>query len=86
MGDLAVMIQLIYVSTATKHFSLDELKMMLSEGRKRNLARDITGMIVFHEGKFLQILEGREEVVDALYEKICNDTRHEDIELLRFRF
>ena len=76
------MIQLIYVSSATRHFTLRELKVMLSTGRIRNKARGITGIIVYHEGQFLQILEGREAVVESLFEKISKDPRHHHVKLL----
>jgi len=55
---------------------------MLSTGRVRNKARGITGIIVYHEGQFLQILEGRERVVESLFEKISKDPRHDHVELL----
>ena len=76
------MIQLIYASSATIHFTLDKLEEMLSAGRARNKARGITGMIVYHQGRFLQILEGEEHVVDALFEKILIDSRHNHVERL----
>ncbi len=76
------MIQIIYVSKATRHFSLRELQVMLSAGRKRNKARGITGIVVYHQGQFLQILEGYAPVVEKLFETISTDQRHKQIELL----
>jgi hypothetical protein len=41
------------------------------------LAQDITGMMIYHRGEFVQILEGRKESIENVYEKfICPDTRH----------
>lgn len=76
------MIQLIYVSKATQEFSFEELAALLEGGRARNKVRGLSGMIVFHEGWFLQMLEGDAGIVDPLFEKISKDERHTHIRLL----
>lgn len=40
---------------------------------------DITGILLFSEGNFFQVLEGKKEKVLALYEKIKLDDRHRNI-------
>ncbi|MEM7363377.1 MAG: BLUF domain-containing protein, partial [Pseudomonadota bacterium] len=35
----------------------------------------VTGMLLYHEGSFLQALEGDRAVVEALYERIEEDPR-----------
>ena len=54
---------------------LDEI---LKTARDNNHQRNITGMLLFHEGSFIQVLEGNAEEVEALYEMISQDPRHKD--------
>jgi hypothetical protein len=75
-------IQLIYMSAATRPIGSDELTELLIKARNRNESLGITGMLVYHEGAFLQILEGDERFVDPLYERITRDKRHTSCALL----
>lgn len=76
------MIQLIYVSAATVEFSDEELKTLLITARTNNEQLGISGMLVFHTGSFLQILEGEQQAVFALYDKIERDHRHRNVKVL----
>lgn len=76
------MLQLIYASAATIKFSTVDLQELLKRARENNQSLGVSGMLVFHEDSFLQILEGDEEVVQALYHKIESDDRHANIKLL----
>jgi hypothetical protein len=70
------MLQLIYVSTTSKRPSEAELVGLLEQARSRNLRKGITGMLLYSNGTYLQVLEGEPQVVRALYETICNDPRN----------
>ena len=70
------MIHLIYMSAATKDFNEDDLLGLLKECRERNKKLDITGMLLFKDGAFLQVLEGSEKDVDEIYNSILNDDRN----------
>lgn len=76
------MIQLIYASAATVPFSDNELKQLLTIARANNESLGVSGMLVFHESSFLQVLEGEDDVVLSLYAKIEKDERHDNIKLL----
>lgn len=76
------MLQLIYASAATVEFSTADLQQLLKLARENNESLGVSGMLVFHEGSFLQILEGEEEVVVALYNKIEEDDRHSNVLML----
>ena len=76
------MIQFIYASAATVEFTKDDLKKLLAKARSNNHSLEVSGMLVYHEGSFLQILEGEEDVVNALYSKIEKDSRHDNVRLL----
>lgn len=73
------MITLIYGSTATHQMSEAELLDILKVARTNNEKLNITGMLVYHDGNFLQVLEGEEKVVTSLFEKICQDPRHQSV-------
>jgi hypothetical protein len=77
------MIQLIYVSTATNLPAESELLYLLEQARSRNLRRHITGMLLYSNGTFLQLLEGEAKEVRELYEAICRDPRNEGHVILR---
>ena len=49
---------------------------ILLTARKFNSEADISGLLLYAEGNFLQILEGDEERVNTLYAKIEMDHRH----------
>ncbi len=67
---------LVYVSTAARSFTSDELKALLVQSRRDNAAADITGMLLYKGGNIIQLLEGEQEQVTQLYHKIEGDPRH----------
>jgi hypothetical protein len=74
--------QLCYASTATRELSRNDLLEILTYARKRNAEDAITGLLLFHGGHFLQVLEGDAEKVRACFKRICDDNRHTQITLL----
>jgi hypothetical protein len=73
------LIHCIYSSAATHDFGHAELEVLLNKARNFNALNGLTGMLLYSEGSFFQVLEGDEAVVDALYEKIEADGRHEQV-------
>ena len=71
--------QIIYTSTATDLFGSAELKDMLKGSVQRNRRAGITGLLLFKDGCFMQVLEGEEDAVKKLFAKICRDPRHHNI-------
>ncbi len=75
--------QLIYVSTATEPLADSELHNSLVQYRSRNQATGLTGLLLYSDGLFLQLLEGVETAVHELYhEHIAGDPRHRRLHLL----
>lgn len=70
---------IIYISTASMYFREETLEEMLVHFRKNNETYQITGMMLFSEGIFLQVLEGEDKVIDALVKKIKKDKRHHSV-------
>jgi len=73
------MYKLIYVSNARKLMSADELHDILEVARANNRASSVTGMLLYCDGNFLQVLEGEEQSVRTTFDRIAHDTRHDDI-------
>ncbi len=73
---MSTMIHLIYNSAATKAFTDAELESLLRKARNNNAALDITGMLLYLDGCFFQVLEGPQVEVDALIETIRRDPGH----------
>ena len=66
----------IYASAATRHFETAELTALLEAARRHNDGVGLTGMLLYTEGSFFQVLEGVPDVVNALYTRIELDKRH----------
>ncbi len=73
------MYYLIYVSSATKLLDEAQLTKILQESRENNLEKDITGILIYMDGSIIQLLEGEEEAVNQVYDKILLDGRHTGI-------
>jgi hypothetical protein len=73
--------RLIYSSEATPGLAAAELEEMLAESRIRNQVYGITGVLLFVEGAFLQILEGERDDVLGLMERIERDPRHRGVKV-----
>jgi hypothetical protein len=67
---------LVYVSSATRPFSGEDLRVLLETCRKNNAELGVTGMLLYKDGNFMQALEGDEGAVRRLYERIAADPRH----------
>jgi hypothetical protein len=76
------MIQISYISQASAPMSSEDLLSLLMQCRRNNTARDITGMLLFANGTFLQVVEGDDRVVDDLVAVIGKDPRHTSLQLL----
>ena len=80
--ELETVFQLGYASAATEPFSQQELEELLTKARINNSTLNVTGMLLYHEGSFIQILEGPQQAVQTLYAKIAEDPRHANAMLL----
>ena len=73
---------LCYVSTAAVDFSDEALVALLGEARSANTDRDVTGLLLYREGSFYQVLEGSESAVMATFQDIEGDPRHKEVRVL----
>lgn len=68
--------RLTYLSQPVTPFTDEDFDDIESKSIAANNARDVTGLLIVHDDRILQILEGREEAVRSLYAKIEADRRH----------
>ncbi len=70
------MYHLVYTSHAAAPLSEEDLIQLLEECRAFNKEHGISGMLLYLQGKFIQVLEGNKLEVQALYANIQKDPRH----------
>lgn len=74
--------RLIYQSKSSQDFGTLHLFNLLTEARQRNQRLGITGHLLYLDGQFTQCIEGSSASIDALWESLLRDVRHDNIELL----
>jgi hypothetical protein len=67
---------LVYVSSATRELSYNEVDHLLKHARERNKQRRITGVLMYIAGTFMQHLEGEAEQLALTYDIIKADPLH----------
>ncbi len=79
-----MLVRLLYASRLSTAAGADAIDSILAQSRRKNPDLGITGVLC-HGGKvFMQVLEGGREPVNALYNKIAADSRHEQVILLHY--
>jgi len=59
-----------------------QIRRILATARTRNRETGLTGAMTFNESCFAQVLEGAEDDLAPLYQKIRRDPRHTDVKTL----
>jgi Sensors of blue-light using FAD len=73
------MFHLVYISHASRPLLEEDLLDILSKSRQHNKKHHITGMLLYLNDKFIQVLEGKQDDVRAVYDKIREDSRHHKV-------
>jgi len=68
-----------YISNAPTLLDESELHNLFDYTVEANLKKNITGILTYKDGTFLQLLEGNNHEISTLFEKICKDNRHNNI-------
>ena len=76
---------LIYISDARQPMTRAELEAIRDTSMRNNIHMDITGVLFYSAGHFVQLLEGDTGAIHWLFEKIASDHRHENVRLLVIR-
>ena len=73
------LIHIVYVSFAKKALSEKQLQDLLKGIRKKNKEKGVTGLLLYNDGSFIQVIEGSEDTIKHLFEVITKDGRHNNI-------
>ena len=82
MDHVNILISLTFISTPTQPFSFLGLSRLLCHIYLNNQTNDISGILIFKDNQFTQILEGEESSVEKIWLTIQKDERHTDLQLL----
>ncbi len=73
---------IVYASRARGAFGHAQLVELLTQSRERNARDHVTGMLVYRDQDFIQMLEGPDHAVRGLLDRIAADDRHTDVRVL----
>jgi len=68
-----------YFSTPSGSFREDDLFALLEQSRRDNYKANITGVLLYVLGNIVQVIEGGQEEVESLFDRIKRDRRHTDV-------
>jgi hypothetical protein len=83
MGKGGTVLSIAYVSVATSPFSDGEVGELLTLARANNERDGITGALIYHRGRFIQIVEGPDDIVRERFAAIAADPRHRTVQTMR---
>ncbi len=79
-----MLVRLLYASRTKTKPTPKMIESILESSRKHNPESGITGILCHGGDVFLQVLEGGRDAVNALYNLICRDPRHEHVVILHY--
>ena len=73
---------MVYTSISNQKMANDDLKQLLNKARMKNQAQQITGMLLYLDPYFIQVLEGEYEVIGETFDRIKKDERHYKVSVI----
>jgi FAD-dependent sensor of blue light len=73
------MYHLVYLSSARQLLSDEDITDILTRSRANNERNNITGILLYHDGGILQVIEGEKSTITGLYGKLLQDHRHHNV-------
>ena len=83
MKNVSELHEVLYVSTLAPGAPLQVVAQIAAKARLVNEAAGITGLLIFDGMRFCQQIEGSRKEVLALTQRILQDKRHTQVEILR---
>lgn len=71
--------RIIYLSSASKDLTNEEIHNLLLLSKINNKKNNISGLLLFIDGNFIQVLEGEKDKINDLFKKIEIDIRHKNV-------
>ena len=72
----------IYASSAVGTLTATTLASILDVARRTNHQLGVTGLLIAHQGRFFQVLEGPQQAVKMLVARIAKDPRHNEFQVI----
>jgi hypothetical protein len=79
-----MLVRLLYASRAAEAVTQSTIDSIMQQSRQHNPANGITGMLCYGGDVYMQVLEGGRAPVNALYNRIVSDARHQQVVLLHY--
>jgi hypothetical protein len=70
------MLYIVYISAAVNLPTDDDMRELLIKSQTNNKKFDVTGLLLYHKGVFMQVIEGEDDIIRQLFKKIEKDPRH----------
>ncbi len=74
--------RVVYLSAATGEADTVDLRSIAHQCQRNNSHTGVTGLLMFIDGSFLQVIEGESGVITELLETLRSDHRHKDITII----
>ena len=74
--------QFVYLSDAKYGLGTKDIEAILASSRRKNVTNDLTGLLIYSDGVFIQVLEGTSTAVESTFTMILDDVRHNNLEIL----
>ena len=79
-----MLVRLTYASRASHSVSAELIREILDSSQRNNPGKGLTGILCCNADIFLQALEGPRDQVNALYNRLADDSRHKDLCILDY--
>lgn len=73
---------LVYLSHAIDGIAYSDIQSILNSSRINNEKNQVSGVLIFRDGYFLQLLEGKESDVLSTLGKVIQDRRHHHLQVI----
>ncbi len=82
MSEVPFVYSYVYLSRASDDFDEKDIESIVETSRRNNTRDGVTGMLLYKDGRFLQILEGDEAKVKQIADRIEADPRHAELTVI----
>jgi adenylate cyclase len=83
LSEVGIMKRIIYISTVNRHLADEEIESIGQVSARNNRSVGITGVLISVHDYFFQVLEGEEDAIAQVIERIRRDPRHRDMHILK---
>jgi hypothetical protein len=73
---------ILYASKATALPAQPDFRFLLTQCHRNNPRNGISGLLLYYDSNYLQIIEGEKEKVKTLFDIIYQDPRHDQIQVI----